>query len=143
MEVVSKRDKRMLKPIRAFLQAGAMENGLVSSVDEGTPQGGPLSPLLSNIVLDDLDQSWGDDISDTRLLDTATTSIVLCGSSGNVVRCDSRSSLNGAWTPSSPRKRRAARTVRGGLPNHRAYTSHCPLPIPSRLAFHNRSACNS
>ena len=49
-------DKRMLKLIRAFLQAGVMENGLVSSVDEGTPQGGPLSPLLSNIVLDDLDQ---------------------------------------------------------------------------------------
>jgi len=49
-------DKRMLKLIRAFLQAGVMENGLVSSVDEGTPPGGPLSPLLSNIVLDDLDQ---------------------------------------------------------------------------------------
>ena len=49
-------DKRMLKLIRTFLQAGVMENGLVSSVDEGTPQGGPLSPLLSNIVLDELDQ---------------------------------------------------------------------------------------
>lgn len=48
-------DKRMLKLIRAFLQAGVMENGLVSAVDEGTPQGGPLSPLLSNIVLDELD----------------------------------------------------------------------------------------
>ena len=50
------RDKRMLKLIRAFLTAGVMENGLVSPVDEGTPQGGPLSPLLSNIVLDELDQ---------------------------------------------------------------------------------------
>ncbi len=49
-------DKRLLKLIRAFLQAGVMENGLVSPVDEGTPQGGPLSPLLSNIVLDELDQ---------------------------------------------------------------------------------------
>jgi len=49
------RDKRMLKLIRAFLQAGVMENGLVSPVDEGTPQGGPLSPLLSNLVLDELD----------------------------------------------------------------------------------------
>lgn len=49
-------DKRMLKLIRAFLSAGVMEGGLVSSVDEGTPQGGPLSPLLSNIVLDELDQ---------------------------------------------------------------------------------------
>ncbi len=44
-------DKRLLKLIRAFLQAAVMENGLVSPVDEGTPQGGPLSPLLSNIVL--------------------------------------------------------------------------------------------
>src|SRR6202451_1352290 len=49
-------DKRMLKLIRAFLEAGVMENGLVSAVDEGTPQGGPLSPLLSNLVLDELDQ---------------------------------------------------------------------------------------
>ena len=49
-------DKRMLKLIRAFLNAGVMENGLVSPTDEGTPQGGPLSPLLSNIVLDDLDR---------------------------------------------------------------------------------------
>jgi RNA-directed DNA polymerase len=49
-------DKRMLKLIRAFLEAGVMENGLVSPVDEGTPQGGPLSPLLSNIVLDELDR---------------------------------------------------------------------------------------
>lgn len=49
-------DKRMLKLIRAFLRAGVMEGGLVSPVDEGTPQGGPLSPLLSNIVLDELDR---------------------------------------------------------------------------------------
>ena len=49
-------DKRVLKLIRRFLQAGVMEDGLVSPVDEGTPQGGPLSPLLSNIVLDELDR---------------------------------------------------------------------------------------
>jgi RNA-directed DNA polymerase len=49
-------DKRVLKLIRAFLKAGVMEDGLVSPVDEGTPQGGPLSPLLSNLVLDDLDK---------------------------------------------------------------------------------------
>jgi RNA-directed DNA polymerase len=48
-------DKRLLRLIRSFLTAGVMENGLVSPVDEGTPQGGPLSPLLSNIVLDELD----------------------------------------------------------------------------------------
>jgi RNA-directed DNA polymerase len=49
-------DKRMLKLIRAFLNAGVMENGLVCPMDEGTPQGGPLSPLLSNLMLNDLDK---------------------------------------------------------------------------------------
>jgi RNA-directed DNA polymerase len=49
-------DKRMLKLIRAFLTAGVMADGLVNPVDEGTPQGGPLSPLLSNIMLDDFDR---------------------------------------------------------------------------------------
>jgi RNA-directed DNA polymerase len=49
-------DKRVLKLIRAFLNAGVMEDGLVHPVEEGTPQGGPLSPLLSNLVLDELDQ---------------------------------------------------------------------------------------
>jgi RNA-directed DNA polymerase len=49
-------DQRMLKLIRAFLKAGVLENGLVGPVDEGTPQGGPLSPLLSNIVLDEFDR---------------------------------------------------------------------------------------
>jgi RNA-directed DNA polymerase len=49
-------DKRLLKLIRAFLNSGVMENGLVSPSVEGTPQGGPLSPLLSNLVLDELDR---------------------------------------------------------------------------------------
>ena len=48
-------DKRVLKLIRAFLNAGVMENGLVSPTTEGAPQGGPLSPLLSNLVLDEFD----------------------------------------------------------------------------------------
>jgi RNA-directed DNA polymerase len=58
MASVAKRiqDKRLLRLIRAFLNAGVMENGLVSPTDEGTPQGGPLSPLLSNLVLDELDR---------------------------------------------------------------------------------------
>jgi RNA-directed DNA polymerase len=58
MGQVAKRisDKRVLKLIRAFLNAGVMENGLVGPSVEGTPQGGPLSPLLSNLVLDELDQ---------------------------------------------------------------------------------------
>lgn len=49
-------DKRLLQLIRAFLTAGVREHGVVSPTDEGTPQGGPLSPLLSNLVLDELDQ---------------------------------------------------------------------------------------
>ena len=49
-------DKRLLKLIRAFLNAGVVENGLVSPSVEGTPQGGPLSLLLSNLVLDELDR---------------------------------------------------------------------------------------
>ena len=49
-------DKRVLRITRAFLNAGVMENGLVHPIDEGTPQGGPLSPLLSNLLLDDLDR---------------------------------------------------------------------------------------
>jgi RNA-directed DNA polymerase len=58
MGQVAKRieDKQLLKLIRAFLNAGVMENGLVSPSVEGTPQGGPLSPLLSNLVLDELDR---------------------------------------------------------------------------------------
>jgi len=49
-------DKRVLRLIRAFLTSGVMIDGLVSPTEAGTPQGGPLSPLLSNIVLDELDR---------------------------------------------------------------------------------------
>lgn len=49
-------DKRLLKLIRRYLQAGMMEDGVCKVREEGTPQGGPLSPLLSNLMLDDLDK---------------------------------------------------------------------------------------
>ena len=49
-------DKRVLRLIRAYLNAGVMENGLVRAMEKGTPQGGPLSPILSNLVLDELDR---------------------------------------------------------------------------------------
>jgi RNA-directed DNA polymerase len=50
------KDKRVLKLIRTYLNSGVMVNGVVQDTAEGTPQGGPLSPLLSNIMLDDLDK---------------------------------------------------------------------------------------
>jgi RNA-directed DNA polymerase len=50
------KDKRLLLLIRRYLQSGVMEGGVVSPTREGTPQGGPLSPLLSNILLDELDK---------------------------------------------------------------------------------------
>ena len=50
------KDKKILLLIRRFLQAGVMDDGLVKPTEEGTPQGGPLSPLLSNIMLDDFDR---------------------------------------------------------------------------------------
>lgn len=49
-------DKALLKLIRKYLQSGVMINGVVVETEEGTPQGGPLSPLLSNIVLDEMDK---------------------------------------------------------------------------------------
>jgi len=49
-------DKRLLRLIRGYLNAGIMAEGIVVARDEGTPQGGPLSPLLANILLDEVDQ---------------------------------------------------------------------------------------
>lgn len=58
MDRVAKRiaDKALLKVLRAYLNAGILENGLVQPTEEGVPQGGPLSPLLSNLMLDELDR---------------------------------------------------------------------------------------
>lgn len=50
------KDKRVLKLIRSYLRSGVMLDGVAVDTEEGTPQGGPLSPLLSNIVLDELDK---------------------------------------------------------------------------------------
>src|SRR5262245_16075204 len=73
-------DKRLLKLIRAFLNAGVMENGLVSPSVEGTPQGGPLSPLLSNSCSTNSTGSWS--AGATALFDTRTIAISTFAASG-------------------------------------------------------------
>ena len=67
-----------------------MEDGLVSPRTEGTPQGGPLSPLLSNILLDELDGSWSDVGTDSS--DTPTTATCTCGRRRRASGCWHRSS---------------------------------------------------
>ncbi|GAB3372391.1 RNA-dependent RNA polymerase family protein [Azotobacter armeniacus] len=59
MDRLAKRiaDKAVLRLIRQYLQAGIMSNGVVMDRDEGTPQGGPLSPLLANVLLDEIDRA--------------------------------------------------------------------------------------
>jgi group II intron reverse transcriptase/maturase len=56
------KDKRVLLLIRRYLQAGVMNGGLVSPRTEGTPQGGPLSPLLANVLLDEVDRALEEDV---------------------------------------------------------------------------------
>jgi RNA-directed DNA polymerase len=60
-------DKGVLKLVRAYLQAGIMEGGLVRVPTEGTPHGGPLSPFLSNGVLDELDKELESRVHKKRL----------------------------------------------------------------------------
>jgi retron-type reverse transcriptase len=61
MDRMAKRiaDKRVLRLIRRYLQAGILAHGVHSERFEGTPQGGPLSPVLANVLLDDVDRELG------------------------------------------------------------------------------------
>ena len=70
-------DKRVLQLVRRFLTAGVMIDGLVGPTLEGTPQGGPLSPLLSNIVLDEIGQKAGESYSCLSLFKVCASSIRL------------------------------------------------------------------
>ena len=69
-------DARVLKLIRRYLEAGMMQEGLVSQRTQGTPQGGPLSPLLSNIVLTELDREL--ESAGTPSAATPTTAMCMC-----------------------------------------------------------------
>ena len=62
MSLVGKRnsDRRMLKLIRQMLQAGVLEDGEIRPTDQGVPQGGPISPMLANVALKELDKFWED-----------------------------------------------------------------------------------
>ena len=76
------KDKRILLLIRRYLQAGMLEGGTVSQRVEGTPQGGPLSPFLSNVLLDDLDREL--EGRGHRFVRYADDCAAFCGGNGNV-----------------------------------------------------------
>lgn len=78
MECVRRRvrDPRVLALILAWLKAGVLEEGVVTATEEGTPQGGVLSPLLSNIYLHEFDRTW--DTKDGELVRFADDMVILC-----------------------------------------------------------------
>ncbi|WJQ01598.1 group II intron reverse transcriptase/maturase [Geobacillus stearothermophilus] len=161
MGILAKRipDKILLKLIRKYLQAGVMINGVVMETQEGTPQGGPLSPLLSNILLDELDKElekrghkfvrYADDCNiyvrtkkaGERVMKSITTFIEkklrlkVNETKSAVDRPWRRKFLGFSFTPSKePKIRIAKESIRRMKQRIRTMTSRSkPIPMPERI----------
>jgi RNA-directed DNA polymerase len=68
-------DAGVIRLVRAYLNSGVMDHGVVRSRDEGTPQGGPLSPLLANVMLDEVDKDTNGCVTGCGLSSSSTGSV--------------------------------------------------------------------